>query len=116
MGFLFYHLQFDHHRLSKGVRNLWKTYAADLPIWNTVLVQTWCVFDIADKAKQVKALEKESGATDFWNDQKEAQTKMRQLSDLRDQVETWQGFDRRVKDALELIELAATEEDDSLVE
>ena len=40
---------------------------------------------------------------------------MRQLSDLRDKVETWQGIDRRVKDTLELIEMATAEEDDSLL-
>jgi peptide chain release factor 2 len=39
---------------------------------------------------------------------------MRHLSDLREQVETWQGIDRRVKDSLELIELATSEEDNSL--
>jgi peptide chain release factor 2 len=94
---------------------LWKTYTADLPIWNTVSVQTWCVFDIANKVKQVEALEKESGAADFWNDQQEAQAKMRQLSELRNEVKTWQGIDHRVKDALELIEMATSEEDDSLL-
>ena len=40
---------------------------------------------------------------------------MRQLADLRTQVDTWQGLDRRVKDALELIEMATAEEDDSLL-
>jgi peptide chain release factor 2 len=65
--------------------------------------------------KQIEALEKESGVADFWNDQRKAQAKMRQLSDLRNEVETWQGIECRVKDALELIEMATTEEDDSLL-
>jgi peptide chain release factor 2 len=40
---------------------------------------------------------------------------MQQLADLRTQVDTWQGVGRRVKDALELIEMATAEEDDSLL-
>jgi peptide chain release factor 2 len=40
---------------------------------------------------------------------------MRRLSELRDEVETWQSLSRRVKDALELLEMAASEADDSLL-
>ena len=40
---------------------------------------------------------------------------MRHLADLREVVETWQGLERRVKEALELIDMGADEEDDSLL-
>jgi peptide chain release factor 2 len=40
---------------------------------------------------------------------------MQQLSSLRIEVETWQSLNRRVQDALELIEMATEEEDDSMV-
>jgi peptide chain release factor 2 len=40
---------------------------------------------------------------------------MQQLSSLRTEVETWQSLNRRVQDALELIEMATEEEDDSMV-
>jgi peptide chain release factor 2 len=40
---------------------------------------------------------------------------MRQLADLRDQVQTWQGLDHRVKEALELMVMAEAEADDSLL-
>ena len=39
---------------------------------------------------------------------------MRRLADLRDQVTTWQALERRVRDALDLVEMAAEEDDDSL--
>ncbi|MBN1991480.1 MAG: peptide chain release factor 2 [Anaerolineae bacterium] len=71
--------------------------------------------DVVGKTKQIEALEKESGAADFWHDQRAAQAKMQQLADLREMVDTWQKIQRRVKDALELIEMAAAEEDDSLL-
>ena len=41
---------------------------------------------------------------------------MQQLSDTRQMVETWQGIERRVSDALELIDMAAEEDDDSMAE
>jgi peptide chain release factor 2 len=40
---------------------------------------------------------------------------MRHLSNLRDKVTTWQEIERRVKDALDLTEMAAEEDDDSLL-
>ncbi len=41
---------------------------------------------------------------------------MQQLSELRNEVETWQGISQRVKDALELAEMIEAEEDASMVE
>ena len=40
---------------------------------------------------------------------------MRRLSTLREQVETWQALERRVKDALDLVEMSTEEEDDDLL-
>jgi peptide chain release factor 2 len=37
------------------------------------------------------------------------------MSALRDEVSTWQGISKRVKDALDLVEMATAEEDDSLL-
>lgn len=98
----------------QGSLPLWKICTADSPIWISVSVQSWCVFDVAGKAKQVEAFEKETGQAGFWDDQREAQAKMRHLSDLKQEVTTWQGVSKRVKDALELIEMAQAEDDDSL--
>jgi len=40
---------------------------------------------------------------------------MQQASALRDQVETWQDFERRIKEALDLVEMSTEEEDDTLL-
>ncbi|MEM7344767.1 MAG: peptide chain release factor 2 [Chloroflexota bacterium] len=72
--------------------------------------------DLTEKVKEVGLLEKESGEAGFWNDQQAAQQKMRHLSDLRNEVETWQGFSQRVSDTLELLEMAVEENDTSLIE
>ncbi len=94
---------------------LWKNYTINLPIWPAVSVQLWCGFDIIGKEKQIDDLEKETQEPNFWNDQRQAQEKMRQLSGLRDKVTTWRGINQRVRDALDLIEMAIEEADDSML-
>ncbi|MCB0196901.1 MAG: PCRF domain-containing protein, partial [Anaerolineae bacterium] len=71
---------------------------------------------MAGKEEQAKALEKESQAPDFWNDQRQAQEKMQNLSTLRDQVSTWQGLHRRAQDALTLAEMASDDEDAGMLD
>jgi peptide chain release factor 2 len=77
-------------------------------------VKSWCVFDVAGKEKEIERLEKESAAPDFWNDQSSAQAHMRRLSSLQDEVATWRNLSDRVTDALDLLDLAESEEDESV--
>ncbi len=42
---------------------------------------------------------------EFWNDPGSAQSTMKQLSDLREESESWAGLQKRVKDAIELAEM-----------
>jgi peptide chain release factor 2 len=77
-------------------------------------VKSWCVFDVAGKEKEIKKLEKESVAPGFWDDQTRAQMQMRRLSELRDEVATWRDLSRRVTDALDLLDLAESEADESV--
>jgi peptide chain release factor 2 len=51
---------------------------------------------------QLTALEEESAAASFWEDQQTAQKKMQELSALRSTVELWNGLRQRAQDALEL--------------
>jgi peptide chain release factor 2 len=77
-------------------------------------VKSWCVFDVAGKEKEIERLEKESAAPDFWNEQDRAQAHMRRLSSLQDEVSTWRNLSTRVTDALELLDLAELEDDQSV--
>ena len=60
------------------------------------------------------ALEKRSLEPDFWNNAQHAQKDMRRLAELRDTVESWQGFQMRAQSLLELVQMAQEEGDDSL--
>ena len=65
-------------------------------------VSLWSVFDVPSKEAQLAELEKEIVASDFWNDPNHAQQVSKQAAGLRDQIEDWRGFERRLQDALEL--------------
>ena len=77
-------------------------------------MKSWCVFDVAGKEKKIEKLEKETVAPGFWDDQAKAQAQMRRLSELREEAATWRDMSRRVTDALDLIDLAASEADESM--
>jgi peptide chain release factor 2 len=63
---------------------------------------SWCVFDLPAKESQLAELEKEINSPEFWNDPGHAQQVSKQAAGLREQIEDWHGFERRLKDATEL--------------
>ncbi|HNU05071.1 MAG TPA: PCRF domain-containing protein, partial [Anaerolineae bacterium] len=60
---------------------------------------------------QIAELETKALDASIWNDPASAQGMMRQLAELKDQVELWNGLAQRVRDGLELLELAEAEDD-----
>ncbi len=72
----------------------------------------WSIFDIADKEKDVTLLEKQSTASDFWQDQAHAKKVMRRLADNSRVVQQWRELEEKLSDVSELIPLS--EEDESL--
>lgn len=70
----------------------------------------WSVFDIANKAKILSELEKESAQASFWDDAPGAQKVMQRIAKLRTEVDLWQGSLDHITETLELAELR----DDSL--
>jgi peptide chain release factor 2 len=76
----------------------------------------WCVFDIAQKEKEIARIEADSSRPDFWEDQERTQGVMRQLGGLRGEVEKWRVMERRVSDLRELAGLAIGEEEHELGE
>jgi peptide chain release factor 2 len=78
-------------------------------------VKSWCIFDIPGKEGQIAALESDTTAPGFWDDQGAAQAHMRRLATLRDEAATWRSMSQRVADALDLVELARLEQDETMV-
>ena len=67
------------------------------------------VFDLDVKQQQVTELEKRSLEPDFWSDNVSAQKQMRELSELREQIDSWNSYGQELADARELLDLAAGE-------
>jgi peptide chain release factor 2 len=74
------------------------------------LVSYRCIFDLAKKEAKLLELQERSEDPDLWNDSEAAQRLMKDISELRDEVEPLKLLYRRSKDAYELAEL----EDESL--
>jgi peptide chain release factor 2 len=66
-------------------------------------------------AEQVRELERQVSAPDLWDDSRRAQQLMRELSEARATVETWQSIQSKADELLELAELAESEEAIDLV-
>ena len=73
-------------------------------------------FDVPGMQAQIEQLETRALDASIWNDPASAQAMMRQLSDLKGQVEQWDGLALRIQDGLELLELAEAEDDSATAE
>lgn len=70
---------------------------------------------MVEEERELLALERQAAEPDFWQDASSAQEVMQTLSGLRDEVELWKSLQRRVADAMELLDLAELDEDESLI-
>ncbi len=67
------------------------------------------VFDVAAKVDKVQQLEQIAGEPGFWDDPDKAQSVMKELTRLKDQVTVWEALSKRLNDALELASLGDDE-------
>lgn len=74
-----------------------------------------CVFDLPGKEQQIERLEQAAAQSDFWDDAGTAQATMQELAALKTEVERWKTLHSRVRDALELLDLAEADADESLL-
>ncbi len=71
---------------------------------------SWSVFDLAKMDSELAELENQSQDPNLWNDPLKAQTTMRRLAQVRDELARWRGTAQSIAETLELAELG----DDSL--
>ncbi len=70
----------------------------------------WSIFDFPEKITKIEKLQKQSEEPDLWDDRGRALRVMKNLADLRDEIESWSGLEKRLNDTLELAQM----EDESL--
>jgi peptide chain release factor 2 len=73
-----------------------------------------CIFDLAEKQRQLADIEQEAQAPDFYSDRATAQRQMQLASRLRDDVTTWQALQQRAADLAELAALLDESPDPAL--
>ena len=61
-------------------------------------------------------MEQEAAVPGYWDDHRQAQSKMQQLGSLKNTVELWRNLQSRATDLLELVDLALEEDDNALEE
>ncbi|MCX7798613.1 MAG: peptide chain release factor 2 [Melioribacter sp.] len=72
------------------------------------------MFKLEEKEKQILEIRKKSESPDFWNDQKTAQALLQKSKSLQEWIDSWNELDRKEKHLREFIELAESENDESL--
>ena len=73
-------------------------------------------FDLDSKQEEIKRLEEETQAIDFWNDNNKAQETIDNLNSLKETVYSVVDLKKRISDNLEVIELLLVENDVDLLQ
>ncbi|MDE2854120.1 MAG: peptide chain release factor 2 [Chloroflexota bacterium] len=79
---------------------------SQLSEFKTQIDELMARIDIAGKSRLIKNLEAQASQGDFWNDPATAQRTMQQIAKLKTLVDDWRALADRIKDALELAEIA----------
>ncbi|MBU2508761.1 peptide chain release factor 2 [Patescibacteria group bacterium] len=75
----------------------------------------WRVLDLDTRKKEIKALEKETAAPDFWDEPERAKNESQKLSELNKEVDAWVGLRVDTLELQELLDIEDTEDDKSLI-
>ena len=73
------------------------------------------IFDLPGKRSEIEALEKRALDPGFWSDHKRAQSHMKSLDTLKDDVTMWERLLQRSDELVEFIDLAEIESEDSMI-
>ncbi|MFA5130118.1 MAG: peptide chain release factor 2 [Patescibacteria group bacterium] len=80
------------------------------------LLDAWQVLDIDSRMTEIKALEVEAGAPDFWSDQERARKESQKLADLKRDVDAWTALRTEIEDAIAFVHEADSEHDEKTLE
>jgi len=72
-------------------------------------------FDVSEKKKQIEKLQKETEDLSFWNDCEKAENTLRELNDLKEQVNQVENLEETIQTNIEILNLLETEMDEALL-
>jgi peptide chain release factor 2 len=73
------------------------------------------IFDVAQKIKEVKNLERKTTEPKFWADSNEAQKTLKKIKELKDIVEPWEKAHNEIEDISSLYDMAEEENDVDII-
>jgi peptide chain release factor 2 len=73
-----------------------------LKIYAIKSTNSWSIFDWEHKQPKLKELIKESEGVNFWQDNKNAQSVMKEIADIQAEMDLWNGLAGQVKDYTDL--------------
>ena len=74
------------------------------------------IFKVDEKKEKIRALQQDTQAPDFWDDQMRAQQLLQKIKELEDWTNIWDEVNTRVTNLKDIIELAEAEDDSSLAD
>ncbi len=74
----------------------------------------WSVFDAAGRKRRINELEGKAGDPELWNDPERAQALLKELANHKADLEPWESLASDVREAEDLLEMAAGEGDDGV--
>jgi peptide chain release factor 2 len=80
----------------------------------TRIDEAWRVLELDARAGEIKALEAEASAPDFWSDPERAKRESQKLAELRKEFDAWDALKREATDLAELIQIAEEEGESNL--
>ncbi|MCX6744237.1 MAG: peptide chain release factor 2 [Candidatus Parcubacteria bacterium] len=72
--------------------------------------ESWGFLEIDKKMAELKDLEVQMGAKDFWQDQNQAKAVSQKASDLKNEIVTWQKIKQDIEELLEMAQLDAKDQ------
>ena len=88
--------------------------AGRLDAFRAKLDQAWRLLALDTVKQEIAALEAESAAPDFWNDQERAKRESQKLAELQKEYGDWSELRQGLEEVAEMSRMAAVEKDESL--
>ena len=91
---------------------LWTNFDSELPSCSSACGMCRCDFDLPTREAELAKLRTESESPGLWDDQKNAQKVMREVSRLEGLIATWSELEQQLSDMQGLIEMAGETEEE----
>ncbi len=102
-------------RGSRGRRAPCRKFEARSAPSATACPTCWCAFDEPARRQRIAQIEEAAAKPDLWSEPERAQSLLKELADLRAELEPWEAVRRQLDETQGLLELVAGEDDEDVL-